>query len=90
MYCEHIETTLLHENQRLKKELEDSQLDLEDARRSRREMQQQLNIITQRLGQYNMDNENLKVPELPFEAELQLTLPRTAIPMLWYSSMAME
>lgn len=61
MYCERVESTLRHENQRLSKELEDAQLDLEDARRSRREMQQQLNIITQRLGQFNMDNENLKV-----------------------------
>jgi chromosome segregation ATPase len=61
LYCERIETTLRHENQHLSKELEDAQLDLEDARRSRREMQQQLNITNQRLGQFNMDNENLKV-----------------------------
>lgn len=61
-----METTLRIENQHLSKELEDAQLDLEDARRSRREMQQQLNITNQRLGQFNMDNENLKVgaPEL--------------------------
>jgi hypothetical protein len=56
-----METTLRHENQRLSKELEDAQLDLDDARRSRREMQQQLNVTNQRLGQFNMDNENLKV-----------------------------
>jgi hypothetical protein len=61
LYCEHIENTLRHENQRLTKELEDAQLDLDDARRSRREMQQQLSITNQRLGQFNMDNTNLKV-----------------------------
>jgi hypothetical protein len=56
-----VESTLRHENQRLAKELEDAQLDLEDARKSRREMQQQLGIMSQRLNQFNMDNENLKV-----------------------------
>jgi len=60
IYCERVETGLRHENQRRTQELQDAQLDLDDARRSRREMQQQLNITSQRLGQYNMDNENLK------------------------------
>jgi hypothetical protein len=56
-----MESTLRLENQSLAKELEDAQLDLEDARRSRREMQQQLSITNQRLNQFNLDNENLKV-----------------------------
>ncbi|TVY15550.1 hypothetical protein LARI1_G007171 [Lachnellula arida] len=48
IYSEHIEGTLREENSQLAKELEDAQLDLEDARRSRREMQQKLNIATAR------------------------------------------
>jgi len=60
IYCERVETGLRHENARLAKELEDAQLDLDDARRSRRDLQQQLNMVTQRMGQFNVDNENLK------------------------------
>lgn len=41
-YCQDMETGLRQDNARLAKELEDAQLDLDDARRSRREMQQQL------------------------------------------------
>ncbi|KFY25675.1 hypothetical protein V491_01649 [Pseudogymnoascus sp. VKM F-3775] len=60
VYIDKLETDLKGENQRLLKELEDAQLDLDDARRSRREMQQQLTATSQRLGQYNTDNESLK------------------------------
>lgn len=56
-----METGLRHENARLAKELEDAQLDLDDARRSRRDLQQQLNITTQRMSQFNADNDMLKV-----------------------------
>ncbi|TVY31844.1 hypothetical protein LSUB1_G008757, partial [Lachnellula subtilissima] len=53
LYSEHIESTLREENSQLAKELEDAQLDLEDARRSRREMQQKLNIATARAASLN-------------------------------------
>ncbi len=55
------ENALREENATLGKRLQDAQLDLEDATRSRRELQQQLNIANQRLSQYGMDNDNLKV-----------------------------
>ncbi|OBT67963.1 hypothetical protein VE03_02588 [Pseudogymnoascus sp. 23342-1-I1] len=60
VYINQLETDLKGENQRLSKELEDAQLDLDDARRSRREMQQQLTVTSQQLGQYNTDNQSLK------------------------------
>jgi len=61
VYCEGVETGLRNENTRLAKELEDAQLDLEDARRSRREMQQQLNLASARMGQFNADCESMRV-----------------------------
>jgi len=60
-YANDIENALRDENRRLKKDLEDAHLDLDDARRSRREMQQQLSVASQKLTQFNMDNEGLKV-----------------------------
>ncbi|KFX98838.1 hypothetical protein O988_04172, partial [Pseudogymnoascus sp. VKM F-3808] len=60
VYIDKLENDLRGENQRLLKELEDAHLDLDDARRSRREMQQQLTATSQQLGQYNTDNESLK------------------------------
>ncbi|TVY24130.1 hypothetical protein LHYA1_G007805 [Lachnellula hyalina] len=57
LYSEHIESTLREENSQLAKELEDAQLDLEDARRSRREMQQKLTIATARAA--SLFNETL-------------------------------
>ncbi|KAI9734181.1 MAG: hypothetical protein M1818_006612 [Claussenomyces sp. TS43310] len=59
-YCKHVETSLRNENSRLKQELEDATLDLEDARKSRRELQLECNIAKQRLSQFSMDNDNLK------------------------------
>ncbi|KFY03584.1 hypothetical protein V490_00125 [Pseudogymnoascus sp. VKM F-3557] len=73
VYIDKLENDLRGENQRLLKELEDAHLDLDDARRSRREMQQQLTATSQQLGQYNTDNESLKV--------LQLTLPLWSRPL---------
>lgn len=51
---------LRQENTTLQERLRDAQLDLEDATRSRRELQQQLTAANAKLSQYNMDNENLK------------------------------
>ena len=61
LYSEHIESTLREENSQLAKELEDAQLDLEDARRSRREMQQKLTIATARAGQFGADCDSMRV-----------------------------
>ncbi|PBP27480.1 CCCH zinc finger DNA binding protein [Diplocarpon rosae] len=60
IYAENVQTTLQDENTRLSKELNDALLDLEDARRSRRDLQQQLNLAQQRLGQYSVDRDNMK------------------------------
>ncbi|KFY03590.1 hypothetical protein V490_00123 [Pseudogymnoascus sp. VKM F-3557] len=67
VYIDKLENDLRGENQRRLIELEDAHLDLDDARRSRREMQQQLTATSQQLGQYNTDNESLKglQPTLP-------------------------
>ena len=67
IYCEGIESRLRDENTRLTKELEDAQLDLEDARRSRRDMQQQLNMASARVGQFSADCDSMRVfLPLPF------------------------
>ncbi|OBT55666.1 hypothetical protein VE04_04894 [Pseudogymnoascus sp. 24MN13] len=60
VYIDKLENDLRGENDRLSKELDDAQLDLEDARRSRREMQQLLSVTSAQLGRYNTDNESLK------------------------------
>ncbi|TVY81394.1 hypothetical protein LSUE1_G008034, partial [Lachnellula suecica] len=60
IYCEGVESGLRDENTRLAKELQDAQLDLEDARRSRRNLQQQLNLTTQRMGQFNADCDSMR------------------------------
>jgi hypothetical protein len=64
LYIDRTESHLLQENARLSQSLHDANLDLEDARRSRRELQQQLNVVSQRMGQLGMDNEGLKVEQL--------------------------
>lgn len=61
IYCEGMETGLRLENARLAKELEDAQLDLDDARRSRRDLQQQLNVAQQRVGQFSVDCDSMRV-----------------------------
>lgn len=61
IYCERVESGLRHENARLAKELEDAQLDLVDATRSRREMQQQLSAAQQRMGQFSLDCDSMRV-----------------------------
>ncbi|PMD45888.1 C-x8-C-x5-C-x3-H type zinc finger protein-like protein [Hyaloscypha variabilis F] len=60
IYCEGMETGLRLENARLAKELEDAQLDLDDARRSRRDLQQQLNLAQQRVGQFSVDCDSMR------------------------------
>ncbi|RDL35457.1 Uncharacterized protein BP5553_07388 [Venustampulla echinocandica] len=60
IYCEHVESSLRHENARLGKELEDAQLDLDDARKSRRDLQMQLNLANARVGQSTADCESMR------------------------------
>lgn len=64
IYANDIEVDLRNENTNLAGRLQDAELDLDDARRSRRELQQQLKEANQRMAQFNMDNENLKVNAL--------------------------
>lgn len=59
IYCEQTERSLRHENARLAKDLEDANLDLDDARRSRRDLQQKLNYAETRMGQANADFDTL-------------------------------
>ena len=61
IYIERVENGLQNENARLTKELEDAHLDLEDSKRSRRDLQQQLNMMRQSLGQSLADCEFLRV-----------------------------
>lgn len=49
------------ENARLAKELEDAQLDLDDARRTRRDLQQQLSLAAQRVAQSDADCASMRV-----------------------------
>jgi len=58
-----VESGLRHENARLAKELEDAQLDLDDARRSRRDLQQQLNLVQQWVGQFSADCDSMRVQQ---------------------------
>lgn len=58
-----MESGLRHENARLAKELEDAQLDLDDARRSRRDLQQQLNLVQQWVGQFSADCDSMRVQQ---------------------------
>lgn len=61
IYCQNIENRLRQDNARLAKDLEDAQLDLEDAKRSRREMQQQLNMATNQLQHSTADADSMRV-----------------------------
>lgn len=56
-----MESGLRRENARLGKELEDAQLDLDDARKSRRDLQMQLNLANARIGQSTADCESMRV-----------------------------
>lgn len=51
----------MSDNARLAKELEDAQLDLDDAKRSRRDLQHQLNIAMQRMDQSTLDADSMRV-----------------------------
>lgn len=61
IYSEAVERQLREDNTRLLAELSDTQLDLEDSKRSRRELQQKLNMVTQKMGQSTADADQLRV-----------------------------
>jgi hypothetical protein len=56
-----VESKLIGDNARLAKELEDAQLDLDDSKRSRRDLQHQLNIAMQRLDQSTSEADSMRV-----------------------------
>ncbi|KAH8892053.1 hypothetical protein GQ53DRAFT_781712 [Thozetella sp. PMI_491] len=60
IYAERIEATLRQENNRLQGELSNSQLDLADATKSRRELQQLLQQLETRNASISQDNHYLK------------------------------
>lgn len=61
MYVETVENGLRHENERLKKELNDAHLDLDDSRKSRRELQIHWNLTSQHLERAINENSILQV-----------------------------
>jgi hypothetical protein len=56
-----VHSNLTLENARLRKDLEDAQLDLIDATKSRRELQQKVNMANVIVGQSSADVESMKV-----------------------------
>ena len=65
IYCEHIESGLCQENALLKSQLEDAQLELEDTRRSRRDLQRELNLTMQKIEYYTADCDSMRVRPPP-------------------------
>lgn len=61
IYIETVENNLRHENDRLTKELNDAHLDLDDSRKSRRELQIHWNLTTQHLERAITENGILQV-----------------------------
>lgn len=61
LYSKNVEDALREENRALRRQLTDSQLDLDDATRSRRELQQQVANAESRNRDLAQDNHHLKV-----------------------------
>ena len=61
LYSKNVEDALREENRSLRRQLTDLQLDLEDATRSRRELQQQVANTESRNRDLAADNHHLKV-----------------------------
>lgn len=72
LYAEHIESSLRHENALLRQELGDIRLDLDDAAKSRRDLQQRLRDTEAQMGYISLDNDNLKVNIGPVRLALNL------------------
>ncbi|KAI1343717.1 hypothetical protein F5Y15DRAFT_175650 [Xylariaceae sp. FL0016] len=60
IHAEHVESTLRNENDLLRKNLRDLQLDLDDASKSRRELQQRLRDVEGKMGYGSHGSDQLK------------------------------
>jgi hypothetical protein len=65
IYAEHIESTMRDENSRLIRQLRELTMDLDDATKSRRQLQHRLQDVEERMGFVSLDNDKLKVPYIP-------------------------
>ncbi len=80
-YCERVETSLRLENQRLTDELNNYRLDLADATKSRRELQQQVEETKQHVKFLSQE----QVGAMKFRIRAAATEAfRIAIPTFWY------
>lgn len=61
IYAEHTESTMRAENTRLHQQLREMNMDLEDATKSRRQLQHHLQGLEERMGYVSLDNDQLKV-----------------------------
>lgn len=66
MYAKDVETSLRSENQRLQSELNDTKLDLDDARKSRRDFQAKLQEVESARDYYMQDAEICRVRRTSF------------------------
>lgn len=62
IYAEHVESSMRAENSRLIQQLREMSMDLEDATKSRRQLQHRLQDVEVRMGFVSLDNDQLKVP----------------------------
>ncbi|POS71389.1 hypothetical protein DHEL01_v210214 [Diaporthe helianthi] len=60
VYCEHVESSLRQENSRLRSQISDANLDLADATKSRRELQQHVKELEQQITFMTIDVDHLK------------------------------
>ncbi|KAL2289981.1 hypothetical protein FJTKL_00531 [Diaporthe vaccinii] len=60
VYCEHVESGLRQENSHLRSQISDANLDLADATKSRRELQQRVKELEHQIGFMTMDVDHLK------------------------------
>jgi predicted nucleic acid-binding Zn-ribbon protein len=61
IYCERVESGLREENDSLRGQLQDLQLDLEDSKKSRRELQQDLQHLETYTSSVNEETQAMKV-----------------------------
>lgn len=61
IYSEQMETSMRAENGRLVQQLRELRMDLEDATKSRRQLQHRLQDVEGRMGFASLDNNQLKV-----------------------------
>ncbi|KAI0445684.1 hypothetical protein F4803DRAFT_547973 [Xylaria telfairii] len=60
IYAEHVESSMRAENSRLIQQLREMSMDLEDATKSRRQLQHRLQDVEVRMGFVSLDNDQLK------------------------------